>query len=140
MILPALFIRQALQGVHDDMGHPGRDRTMSVLRDRFWWPGMSSDSESWVRNCDRFIKRKSSTNIRAPMVSIVSNYPTELVCMDYLALEPSKGGIGNILVITDHLPDMRWQYRRKIRTAKTTVEAFFNNFVCTLWTTIDNPQ
>lgn len=129
LVLPAAFIRQTLQGVHDDMGHPGRDRTMSILRDRFWWPGMTSDSESWVRNCDRCIKRKSSTNIRAPLVSITSSYPTELVCMDYLTLEPSKGGIGNILVITDHFTRYAMAIPTKNQTAKTTAEAFFNNFV-----------
>ncbi len=76
LVLPTSLIRQALQGAHDDMGHPGRDRTMSVLKDRFWWPGMTSDYEGWVRNCDRCVRRKSSTNIRAPLVGITSSYPT----------------------------------------------------------------
>jgi hypothetical protein len=35
-------------------------------------------------------------------VNIKSSYTFELVCIDYLSLEQSKGGYGNILVITDH--------------------------------------
>lgn len=36
--------------------------------------------------------RKTPTNQRAPIVNIVTNTPMELVCMDYLTLEASKGG------------------------------------------------
>ncbi|KAL5020795.1 hypothetical protein ScPMuIL_002122, partial [Solemya velum] len=47
LVLPQVYIEQALRGVHDNLGHPGRDRTLSLLRERFYWPGMSSDTESW---------------------------------------------------------------------------------------------
>ena len=35
------------------------------------------------------------------MVNIESTQPMELICVDFLKLEPS-GGIENILVVTDH--------------------------------------
>ena len=71
---------------------PGRDITLSILKDRFYWPTMSTDVEQWISKCDRYIKRKSPTNIRAQMVSIITHEPLELICMDYLTLEMSKGG------------------------------------------------
>ncbi len=129
LVLPAVYIEEVLKGVHDQMGHPGRDRTLSLLRDRFYWPGMTSDAEAWVKNCGRCIRRKSSTNIKAPLVNITSNYPMELVCMDYLTLEPSKGGIANILVITDHFTRYAIAIPTKNQTAKTTAEVLFNNFI-----------
>jgi len=129
LVLPAFYVEQALKGVHDDMGHPGRDRTLSILRDRFFWPGMMAYTESWVKNCDRCLRRKSATNIKAPLVNISSSYPLELVGMDYLTLEPSKGGIGNVLVITDHFTRYAMAIPTRNQTAKTTAEAFFNNFV-----------
>jgi hypothetical protein len=66
----------------------------------------SSDIEKWINQCDRCIKRKSSVNIKAPLVIIISTYPLELVTTDFLSLEPSKGGIENILVTTDILQSM----------------------------------
>ena len=91
LVLPSSFVESVLKGLHNDMGHPSKDRTMSLLCDRFFWPGMFSDTESWIANCERCIRRKSKTNIRAPLVNIITKYPLELVCLDYLTLEPSKG-------------------------------------------------
>ena len=36
LILPTCFIEQVLTGLHNDMGYPGKDRTLSLLRDRFF--------------------------------------------------------------------------------------------------------
>ncbi|KAL5011249.1 hypothetical protein ScPMuIL_011668, partial [Solemya velum] len=88
LVLPSVYIKQVLEGLHNNMGHPGRDRTSSLIRDRFFWPGMSMDVENWIKQCGRCVRRKSPTNTRAPLVSITSSYPLELVCMDYLSLEP----------------------------------------------------
>lgn len=63
---------------------------------------MSTEAENYIKNCNRCIKRTSDTNTHAPLVGIVTTYPLELVCMDFLTLDPSKGGISTILLITDH--------------------------------------
>ena len=52
-----------------------------------------------------------------------------MVCMDYLSLEPPKGGITNVLVIKDHFTIFAVGIHTKDQTAKTTAEAFFNEFV-----------
>nr|KAG5690731.1 hypothetical protein BaRGS_022422 [Batillaria attramentaria] len=39
LVLPGQYIQDVLRSLHDDGGHPGRDRTLSLLRDRFFWPG-----------------------------------------------------------------------------------------------------
>lgn len=129
LVLPSVYIEQVLEGLHNNMGHPGRDRTSSLIRDRFFWPGMSMDVENWIKQCGRCVRRKSPTNTRAPLVSITSSYPLELVCMDYLSLEPCKGGIGNVLVITDHFTRYAIAIPTRNQTAKTTADAFFNNFI-----------
>ena len=40
LILPAEFRNQALKGLHDDVGHPGRYRTLDLVCSRFYWPFM----------------------------------------------------------------------------------------------------
>ena len=70
LVLPEEYRVQALKGLHDDMGHMGRDRTLDLARDRFFWPAMTTDVEKWVKRCVRCILRKTPTTGRAPLVSI----------------------------------------------------------------------
>ena len=62
-------------------------------------------------------------------MNITTTYPLEMVCFDFLTLEQSKGGYGNLLVITDHFTKFAVVVPTKNQTAKTTADAFFNNFI-----------
>ena len=129
LVLPTKYKEEVLRGLHNDIGHPGKERTLKLARERFYWPGMSTDIENWINRCDRCMRRKSSTSERAPLVNIHTTYPLELVCIDYLTLEPSKGRISNVLIITDHFTKYALAIPTKNQTAKTTAEAFYNNFI-----------
>ena len=56
--------------------------------------------------------------------------PLELVHMDYLSLEPSKGNIENVLVITDHFTRYALAYLSKTQTAQATARILWDNFIC----------
>ena len=101
LIVPKLFRERALSGCHDDVGHQGILRTLSLLRERFYWPGMQEEATQYVMHCSRCLRRKTPPQV-APLQPILVTQPLELVHMDYLSLEPSKGNIENVLVITDH--------------------------------------
>ena len=96
------MFRVVLKNLHNDFGHHGKDRVISLVRDRFYWNGMNSDIDHWIKNCHRCLRRKVPTNQRAPLIPIKTPYPLEVVCMDFLTLERSKGGYHHILVITNH--------------------------------------
>ena len=51
--------------------------------------------------CEACIKRKVYPD-RAPLMNICTHQLFEIVCIDYLTLKPSKGGIENVVVMTDH--------------------------------------
>lgn len=129
IILPKSCIKTVLYHLHTEMGHPGREKTISLIRDRFYWHGMTADIEKYISNCRRCLLRKTPTNERAPLTNIRTSQPLELVCMDYLKLETSKGGYENILVITDHFTRYAQAIVTRNQTAKTTAEALYSNFI-----------
>lgn len=62
-------------------------------------------------------------------MNVHTTYPLELVCFDFLTLEPANGGISNILVITDHYTKFAMAIPTKNQTARTTAETFYQNFI-----------
>ena len=101
-VLPKLFRRQALEACHDEVGHLGIERTTSLLKDRFYWPGMENDIEEYVKTCPRCLKFKAIPE-RAELNIIDVTRPLELVHIDFLTIEaPKKDKDVNILVVTDH--------------------------------------
>ena len=51
-----------LKQLHDDLGHQGRDRTLSLMQSMFYWPGLENKVEEQIKNCDRCNRQK--THIR----------------------------------------------------------------------------
>ena len=129
LVVPKVYRSRALVGCHDDVGHQGRMRTLSLLRERFYWPGMQTEAMQHVQQCTRCLRRKTPSHV-APLQPIHVTQPLELVHMDYLSLEPSKGNTENALVITDHFTRYALAYPSKTQTAQATARILWDNFIC----------
>ena len=101
-VLTRPFRKQTLEASHDEVGHLGIERTTSLLKDRFCWPGMEDDIEEYIKTCPRCLKFKAILE-RAELNIIDVTRPLELVHIDFLTIEaPKKDKDVNILVVTDH--------------------------------------
>ena len=129
LIVPKAHRSRALAGCHDEVGHQGRMRTLSLLRERFFWPGMQAEATQYVLKCTRCLRRKTTSHV-APLQPIQVTQPLELVHMDYLSLEPSRGNIENVLVITDHFTRYALAYTSKTQTAQATARILWDNLIC----------
>ena len=119
------FFYLFLKHLHDDQGLQGHDRTLSLVRQRFYWPGLEADVQHKVKTCVRCIQRKTVPKPSAELVNISTIQPVELVCIDILSLERSKGGHENILVITHHFTRYAQTFPTKNQLSKTVL---FDNF------------
>ena len=129
LVMPQQLIEKALTGCHDQVGHLGRDRTLSLLRERFYWPSLYKDTIEHLDSCRKCKLRKSQVP-KAKLVPIQSSRPMELVQLDYLCLEPCKGQVENVLVVTDHFTRHAQAFPTKSQTAKVTAKVLWHNFIC----------
>ena len=128
IMLPIEYRQKTMAGCHDQIGHLGQDRVLELLRDRFYWPAMHMDVASYINSCPRCIRRKSQPDI-PPLHNIEATQPLELISLDYLQIEPSKGNIENVLIVTDHFTRCAQAYLSKTQTALATAKLLWNNFI-----------
>ena len=82
---------------------------------------MQEEATQCVVKCSRCLRRKTTPQV-APLQPIYVTQPLELVHMDYLSLEPSKGNIENVLV-TDHFTRYALAYPSKHKQHKPQLES-----------------
>lgn len=129
LVLPEELRPVVLTSLHDDMGHMGAERTLDLVRSRFFWPRMAADVETKIKTCNRCIRRKSPPERAAPLVNIRTSRPLELICMDYLSLEPDKSNTKDILVLTDHFTKYAVAIPTANQKAKTVAKCLWENFI-----------
>lgn len=58
LVLPEKLRPMVLECLHDRMGHMGIERTLDLVRSRFYWPRMAVDVEKKVRTCNQCVNGK----------------------------------------------------------------------------------
>ena len=89
---------------------------------------MHKHAALYVNKCQSYSKRKAVPDV-APLRSIIASKSMELVHMDFLSIEPSKGNIENVLVITDHFTGYAQAYAIKTQTAQATAKLLWEIFI-----------
>lgn len=128
LVLPTEYRLLVLRSLHDENGHLGVDKTLELLKDRFYWPKMGPEVETYVKNCGRCVARKTIPQKAAALNRMTSNGPLELVCIDFLSLEPDSKGFANVLVVTDHFTRYAQAYPTRDQKASTVARVLFEKF------------
>lgn len=60
LVLPQVSNPLVFHELHQKMGHLGVERTLSLIRDRFFWPRIHVDVEHFVTKKCEYLKKKKS--------------------------------------------------------------------------------
>ncbi|XP_030594321.1 uncharacterized protein LOC115786334 [Archocentrus centrarchus] len=128
LVLPQRYRSVVLRSLHDDCGHLGIDKTSELLRDRFYWPRMIAEVEQYIKTCGRCVSRKTLPQHSTPLNQITSNGPLDLVCIDFLQIEPDSRGVANVLVVTDHFTRYAQAFPTKNQKATTVARVLWEKY------------
>lgn len=128
LVLPEEYRKVVMKSLHDDSGHLGLDKTYGLIQDRFYWPKMKSDIDEYCKSCVRCIKRKTLPKRVAPLVHLQSDGPLDLVCMDFLSIEPDSSNTENVLVITDHYTRYAQAFPTRDQKASTVAKVLIEKY------------
>ena len=131
-IVPANKRQAALDLCHRDAGHQGRDRTYSLLKERFWWPKMRTQMMTSILNCAK-CKVFEKKERKAPLCNVLATEPMDLIHVDLLGLETTmdpqlKPSVQKILVVTDHFSRHVQAYKVSDKRAITIAKCLYDNY------------
>ena len=85
LVVPEKLQKEVLNELHGGelSGHLGEEKTLSRLKERFYWPGHWNDVREWYNTCPTCATRKfTGMKHRAPLQTIKSGYPMQVVAVD----------------------------------------------------------
>ena len=125
-IVPQRHRGAALDGCHREAAHQGQCRSIALMQECFWWPGMTRDLRNHIKKCSRCRKYEAAPPV-APMKPLTCSGLGELLHVDFTSIEETvplkeEPVIRNVLVLQDHFSKYIVAYVVKDQTARTATE------------------
>ena len=125
-VVPQRHQGTALDGCHREVAHQGQHRSIALMQQCFWWPGMTRDLRNHIKISSHCRKYEAAPPV-APMKPLTCSGPGELLHVDFTSIEemvPLKEEpvIRNVLVLQDHFSKYIVAYVVKDQTACTATE------------------
>ena len=106
LVAPREIREKIFHELHENRtaGHMGRDKTIDSVKRRFYWPGMSSDIASWVKQCNSCARCKPGPGIgKAPLQQSLVGAPLDRIAIDIVGPCPvTRDGNEYMIVVQDY--------------------------------------
>uniref|UniRef100_A0A8C5LHK5 Gypsy retrotransposon integrase-like protein 1 n=1 Tax=Leptobrachium leishanense TaxID=445787 RepID=A0A8C5LHK5_9ANUR len=124
--------KEVLHMCHDSLvaGHPGRRKTVDLLKRHFWWPSMFSDVNKYVAGCPTCLRSKHTTTKVAGLLHPlpIPTRPWSQISTDFIVDLPPSHKNTVIMVVVDRLTKMaHFIPYPKLPTAAETASLFLHN-------------
>lgn len=102
IVVPAKMRQAVLEVVHDGGGHMDVTRTLTKVRERYWWPNLTSSVTHYVTACQicQSNNRPISKSVGKMGLMPVSDVPFALIAIDHITM-PAASGKKYILNVID---------------------------------------
>ena len=132
-VVPKAHQTVALNGCHQDAGHQGYNRTLSLLQECFWWPGMAKQMRQVIKTCRHCLRYEGGIP-KAPLCPIVATAPLDFLHVDFTSIETMMEldqlpRVANILVFQDHFTKHVLAYVTPNQTAKTIAKFLCGGYI-----------
>lgn len=100
--------QEILHLFHDlpSFGHPGIFKTTALIRQHYWWPGLTIFVKNFINGCAACQQMKINTHPTSPPLVPIPADPTALpfqsVSIDFITDLPPSNSFDSLLVIVDH--------------------------------------
>src|SRR6266705_2213365 len=84
--------------------HPGKTKTRKIISDRYYWPGLVTDIDRYVRNCDSCristLPRDKTPGLLKPLP--IPERPWQHISIDFHELPIDRNGYDIAMIVVDH--------------------------------------
>ena len=131
-VVPQIHRNAALDGCHREAAHQGQSRSLSLMQEQFWWPGMAHDLRNCIRKCGQCKKFEAAPPV-APLRPLACSGPGELLHVDFTSTEETvplheELVVRNVMVMQDHFSKYVVAYVVKDQMARTAAETLRNGY------------
>ncbi|KAK3514836.1 hypothetical protein QTP70_033768 [Hemibagrus guttatus] len=121
-----------IHSVHTSLGtgHPGINETLSLLKDRFWWPNMAADVRRYMQGCEECAMSKDPRHLPSGKLLPlpVPNRPWSHLGVDFIMDLPTSRSHTCIFVVVDRFSKLcRLLPLKGPHTALEAAELMFNH-------------
>ena len=134
LLVPESLRSEVMYLNHDipSAGHQGVDRTLSRVKEKYFWRNMTKDIKEYVSVCKHCNKnKKPQRHARYEMTKFHAGAPMEKVHLDFLGpLPKTAAGNEHVLMVVDQFTKWVECIALPNQTSEVTARAVVNNFFC----------
>ena len=98
LLLLSALKSDVLTEVHLGHGHQRVERTLELLCQRCYWPGMLAEVTEWCQVCERCqVAKVRQPAAHSLMGHQLASQPNKILAIDFTILEPSHNGMEDII-------------------------------------------